>query len=726
VGFARCENGRTRLRFLFLLGLKKAMPLQIRCRHCERTFVAPREVMGQKIPCPRCGQTITIPKVAPTHNTPPSAAKPNGNHPDAIPVAQPVHDTGDSPSAVPMAQPVNPVARPVLPQSSTSKKIPPSLPPRPSKDSSSANIDVLLREGAREEEAGILLLDASLGPISRVLDGWERELRKSIGLPLRGHGVVAFCVTRPLSVIVLLLAIVAGVLTFLSHPVVPHIAAGVLYALAGLLIFQRGMNWEIAGTKKYRIATGLYLALAALAISEDKFAWMHALRDQVVSLLQQEGVMTRPKPIIPAPPQPQVTPPTKPIPGSTTPPSVPETPPVAAGATPPTVIEATLPVDATASTSTNSSDATLPNAEPPSNGEEALSRPASLITTTDFRTLANRAYLAGNSVDGLDFLQAAALNAEKTIGSGKGLGEDPYYWVAALQRPVVTLRWGLGVFYEGHETTNPLKTDGLQLGPNFRADQMTLEKQFLEVCDLPGQAILDLFEKNYSDRNRKYGDMKWPPSGRRQKGQGVVLLGCGSQTELLVAARKMRLDCLALVELKDTLTSSGNKMLPDVQLRINVFNVASQEPMFATEPLSKVKMTASKSTGGKPIDAFIAKFDKWQDQTLKLVELDNGRLKADVPSKQGLTDEVITHEKAAEVANAVVGAVQNGKETLLAGLVTIKYLHEQKLLSDKELSESYATLAGEEFGQGLLGNAKQRRAVIDKWVPRQNAPSSVQ
>jgi hypothetical protein len=237
---------------------------------------------------------------------------------------------------------------------------------------------------------------------------------------------------------------------------------------------------------------------------------------------------------------------------------------------------------------------------------------------------------------------------------------DKLRTVAKLGQPLVGIRWALGT-----ETT----TD-------------TAKRDIDNFSSYSGKAILDGLAAR-SER-REFGD--FPVAGNAAL-QRPALLGAGTRTKLLNAARRHWADMLLIADI-DT-KRIGLTGRTDSSATVRIFDVATGEQLWASEPLKQFNFSIGK---------------QFADYVLKHVA-DSYLLKPAAPT-------------AASVAGR---SEQLGKKQFvhpLGAIVEVDFYRHKELLTQEAATKQYETILGIVDGRKYAeADAQQRKELIDQWLP---------
>jgi hypothetical protein len=267
-----------------------------------------------------------------------------------------------------------------------------------------------------------------------------------------------------------------------------------------------------------------------------------------------------------------------------------------------------------------------------------------------------------------DYRHATSL---KALASDDDELAESLQWYAPGKRPVLGLRFGLGVQAPGRAGLSPLT-------------QRELENTTGPVGDSLAKEIQQRLERG------KYG--AWPQTGEADVRE-LVPLGVGTRQELLASAKRAGLDVLVALELTQQISTATRK--PDYILRGTVMDVSGQ-PAWVSTPLSSEKTLAAKTNGGDLVADFVAEVMK---------EIDSVFVLSPMPE---LTPENVKRRMAALTGKK--------PDDLLTALAEVRYYHAKKLLSDDETMLALQNWVDLDTAGALVsGDRKSRRAALDRW-----------
>lgn len=426
--------------------------------------------------------------------------------------------------------------------------------------------------------------------------------------------------------------------------------------------------------------------------------------------------------------------------------------------------------------------------------------------------LATEAFQNGEDREGFHYLYAAAL-VDKEAGERL---PDEFRWVPYLKRPVLGVRWGIGVSYSapkgyighpcpiGYEPpaqANSNQPGGAQAGSgqtqqrrsprvfgqrnrqqqnqqpaNTNPQNQQQQPAVMEPTDPAellafytgelGEKIVETLVKRIEDG--KYGEVLqrvhesyeespeptnaanpmnpmaysagpmgpggapgYPASGypspngeasppaKKQEFEpggvvpGIVMLGEGSERELIAAAEKQEIDFVILV---------------DINLRDSTKETASHTAKFKVMSLEQAKTPAKESgdESAKPRELFVSKSLNNHRTERDREEGKPDPLEAEIEGFTSAIDAEVTTSPLPEKLNAQVALKRAtflaGQDTdnPLANLAEIQCYHEKKLLTKEQMSELFGHVLGEDKAKKLLTgkNESDRRASLAKWLPK--------
>jgi WD40 repeat protein len=229
-----------------------------------------------------------------------------------------------------------------------------------------------------------------------------------------------------------------------------------------------------------------------------------------------------------------------------------------------------------------------------------------------------------------------------------------------LGRPLLGLRWALGT-----ETSTE-----------------TAQRDVDSFSNFSGKAIFDGLAAR--GQRREFGEFPQDGSDALRR---PALVGAGARGKLLAAARRNWADLLLLADI-DTkrigLTGRSN-----TSITVRIFDVASGDQLWASEPLKQLNYTIGK---------------QFADYVVKQV--------ADAYTLSPVT--------ATPAAAAKRGEALGKKEFVhpLAALVEVDYYRHKELLSQEAAAKLYETILGIVDGRKYAdADAEKRKQLIDEWLP---------
>ncbi len=274
-----------------------------------------------------------------------------------------------------------------------------------------------------------------------------------------------------------------------------------------------------------------------------------------------------------------------------------------------------------------------------------------------------------------DYVQRA--HVEMIVDDGT-LVKDRLRWYAAVKRPTIGLRWGLGVLWTGGD--NP--------------SQVQSPEQLAKVTGPTGTAIVVGLQQRID--KGKFGD--WPASGDSRLRQ-VALLGAGKHGDLVEAAARQRIDGLVIASISTRFVGTTGKT--DMQMKIRLVDVAGELPTWTSPSLSNSRITAGKAAGEDP-EAELAE--------AVLAQIDAGCSLRPMPT---LKPEHVERR----VATLAKDLFQADKEELLRVLVELRYYQVMGLLPTAEATLLYGNILGSGKGRILAGtDPDQRREAVETWL----------
>jgi hypothetical protein len=205
----------------------------------------------------------------------------------------------------------------------------------------------------------------------------------------------------------------------------------------------------------------------------------------------------------------------------------------------------------------------------------------------------------------------------EAIGSDDPIGGERWKWSAALQRPMIGLRWGFAVQYTGK------KQEGVYVFPQPNYPSVTEPLNNLTAGS--GPRLIDNIE--YLASEGRFG--LWP-TGRNSHARDVVLLGGGALGELLEAAKSTRLDFFIAAHFTNQASgpSTSKKKGANTSMTFRLFDVNTGKMVFETSPLKAADLNKTdKDASAEAADEMLRFVDE-QVALKPLDELPKDALKA--------------------------------------------------------------------------------------------------
>ena len=253
---------------------------------------------------------------------------------------------------------------------------------------------------------------------------------------------------------------------------------------------------------------------------------------------------------------------------------------------------------------------------------------------------------------------------------------DGLRWFAKAKRPVVGLRWGLGVTWTS----------------KVAMPQLTSEYDLARITGTIGPGIADGLNQRIA--GGQFGN--WPQQGDPQL-RRLVLVGCGKSADLLDNAEYYQLDALAILDLSPKAIGMTGRV--DNTLRIRLIDVDSHKTLWTSNSLSSRRVAAAQRKGEDPSGDLVRETLEEVDSLFDLKPM---------PALQA------EHVKR-RVASLLDGYQSNDDPWPI--LIELRYYQAKGLLPEKDAAAAYDRLLGKGKGQTLAsGNETQCREILSPLV----------
>ncbi|HTN77974.1 MAG TPA: hypothetical protein VL096_22135, partial [Pirellulaceae bacterium] len=191
------------------------------------------------------------------------------------------------------------------------------------------------------------------------------------------------------------------------------------------------------------------------------------------------------------------------------------------------------------------------------------------------------------------------------LASDPDTWKQQWQWCETLNRPIVGLRWGIGV----QMPISPAQAQAvLQPRPANHAALHWLKSEAGPV----GAELVELLQAKTKDG--KFGEF----AGLKESSlTDVMILGGGDRTQVMTSARRAGVD-LALVICLQSVTRGKTK---DMSMTIQVQDLASAKKVWESSSLLSSKVAETTARGGEPFANILAEVTKFIDEQLLLAPL---------------------------------------------------------------------------------------------------------
>ncbi len=324
-----------------------------------------------------------------------------------------------------------------------------------------------------------------------------------------------------------------------------------------------------------------------------------------------------------------------------------------------------------------------------------------------------QAMLAGCEQDALRLYYAAVMVSSQ---------DDPWKyrmkWVSGLKRPVVAVRWGIGVAYTGpsdlSKDPNPIaKTSSTQLVA-LKPEAQPLRTYTGELGDRLFENLQDLVSNGQSGEfltalsetdNQRPAAYQPRSSSALGPGEvvllsrGVIYLGVGSDRVLEHLAQREGVDVLVTFDVQ-VKTVRNNQ--PYNTTTIVFKDMRSQEVLYSTPPLNNIRVELARRDPlqDDPVMDVVDKMSEYLDQHLSVTSIPVG----------------ISSEN---VAGRIAALRHPRHENPLPALAEVRFYRTQNLITAKQLADAYRVILGEEQGAQLAaGTEREKVQAIQQWLPK--------
>jgi hypothetical protein len=241
-------------------------------------------------------------------------------------------------------------------------------------------------------------------------------------------------------------------------------------------------------------------------------------------------------------------------------------------------------------------------------------------------------------------------------------------WAPWVKRPVIGVRWGLGV-----------------LPTNVPANLM--EKQQIEpVTGAIGPKLVAALDERLEDG--VFGT--WPP-GEDSRLTRVGWLGIGVRSELTSSAKRQDLDVIAVVNVN---WQKGGQR----QITVRIADMVNGIVVFTSNTLKTSSPVAGSPAKGDSVDKWLSDFMRQIDQKMTLQPFPE-----------------LTAEDAKQAAKRVVSA---RRHDIAADLIELRAYQARHLIDNASAAGYYEQLLGGGMGEAFAnGDADERRRILEEVLP---------
>jgi hypothetical protein len=265
------------------------------------------------------------------------------------------------------------------------------------------------------------------------------------------------------------------------------------------------------------------------------------------------------------------------------------------------------------------------------------------------------------------------------VGDGKELARR-MRWYPAGGRPVIGLRWGLGIDQSGRSDAGSVRT----------------LSELAHATGSVGTSLLDLVQQQSTAG--KFGD--WakiasallPDASSGGSLGDVVFLGEGKLADLKTAARRQGLDALVLIEMKSEM--NGFTKRRRTTLVAKTVDVDGDRPAWSSESLSSTQIAEGAKSGADPREGFVQKVGSKLAESYVLTEI------------PALTKEAVK----ARVEMVARSTVDNP----LPLVAELRYYQFKQLAEPADLDSAYDHLLGPGGARKMLeGTVAEKQEAVD-------------
>ena len=253
---------------------------------------------------------------------------------------------------------------------------------------------------------------------------------------------------------------------------------------------------------------------------------------------------------------------------------------------------------------------------------------------------------------------------------------DCLRWFAEVKRPVVGLRWGVGVTWTS----------------KVAMPQLTSEYDLARITGTIGPGIADGLNQRIA--GGQFGD--WPQQGDPRL-RRLVLVGCGKSSDLFDNADFYQLDALAILDLSPKAIGMTGRV--DNTIRVRLIDVDSRKTLWTSNSLSSRRVAAAQRKG-EDLSGDLVR------ETLEQVDA-----LFDLKPMPALQAEHVKRRVA-----SLLDSYQSNDDPWPI-LIELRYYQAKGLLPEKDAAAAYDRLLGKGKGQTLAsGNETQCREILSPLV----------
>lgn len=270
----------------------------------------------------------------------------------------------------------------------------------------------------------------------------------------------------------------------------------------------------------------------------------------------------------------------------------------------------------------------------------------------------------------------------KVLADNTQSGGDNWQWCAGLERPIVAMRWAIGVQMD-------LKSDEAKVELQPRPVDNLLLRDLERVAGPAGPSLVQMLRAKQSEG--KFGTFAEIGDAQLRE---VVLLGTGERAQLAAAAKKAAVDLVLIIKL-DPIVKGRNR---DAQMMIEILDLASGKKLWNSPALLESQVKTAKVQG--------------QDLVTELVD----KINVDIDEKLALSP-IATMPSGTGALRAQGNTLHRANP--LAALIEVDYYLCREQIPSTAASAAYAKIIGNSNDAAELASEdlKTREAAIQRVLP---------